>query len=239
MSSTQLDARAAANGSRSAGPAMRLEVVVMPVRDVERAKAFYAGLGWRLDGDFASDDGRRVVQLTPPGSTASIVFGAGVTSMAPGSVDRLLLAVDDIDAAREDLRSHGVDVGEVFHDADGGLGGGWRQDDGGRAAGHDPHGRSYGSYATFSDPDGNVWLLQQITERLPGRVSGEIADLAELLHDAETRHGAYEGASAPHNWWDWYAAYMDARRKGNAPEDAERSADAYMADVKGVAAHRG
>ncbi len=237
MSSTDVSA-ATVNGSRPTARAMRLEVVVLPVADVDRAKAFYENLGWRMDGDFPSDDGRRVVQLTPPGSTASIIFGAGITDAAPGSIDRLLLTVENIDAASEELRSHGVDVSDVFHDADGGLGGGWRQNDGGRAAGHDPEGRSYGSYATFRDPDGNVWLLQEITERLPGRVYGEIADLAELLHDAESHHGAYEAASDPHDWWDWYAAYMDARSKGNGPADAERSADAYMVDVKGVAVKR-
>ena len=238
MSSTQLSAHAAANGSRPTDTAMRLEVVVLPVGDVDRAKAFYEGLGWRMDGDFPSDDGRRVVQFTPPGATASIIFGSGVTSTEPGSLDRLLLAVDDIDAAREELRSHGVEVGGVFHDADGGLGGGWREDEGGRAAGHDPEGRSYASYATFSDPDGNVWMLQEITERLPGRVFGEVADLAELLYDAASHHDAYEKASPPHDWWHWYAAYMDARQKGSAPENAERAADAYMADVKGIVAHR-
>jgi catechol 2,3-dioxygenase-like lactoylglutathione lyase family enzyme len=170
MSSTQVSSDAGSGASRATGVPMRLEVVVLPVRDVERAKAFYEGLGWRMDGDFLSEDGRRVVQLTPPGSDASIVFGVGVTSAEPGSIDRLLLAVDDIDVAMDELRSHGVEVGEVFHDADGGLGGGWRGDPEGRAAGPDPEGRSYGTYATFSDPDGNRWLLQEITERLPGRV---------------------------------------------------------------------
>jgi catechol 2,3-dioxygenase-like lactoylglutathione lyase family enzyme len=170
MSSTQLSSDAVNDAARAAAVPMRLEVVVLPVADVDRAKAFYGGLGWRMDGDFPSDDGRRVVQLTPPGSNASIVFGSGVTSAAPGSVDRLLLAVDDLDAARDELRAHGAEVGEAFHDADGGLGGGWRTDPGGRATGPDPEGRSYGTYAEFRDPDGNRWLLQEITERLPGRV---------------------------------------------------------------------
>jgi catechol 2,3-dioxygenase-like lactoylglutathione lyase family enzyme len=149
---------------------MKLEVVVLPVSDVDRAKAFYARLGFREDVDFADGKGFRVVHLTPPGSACSVVLGSGITSAPPGSVDRLLLAVSDIDAARQELTSKGIAVSDVFHDAGGGLGGGWILDPAGRAPGRDPQNRSYGSYATFSDPDGNVWLLQQITERLPGRV---------------------------------------------------------------------
>jgi catechol 2,3-dioxygenase-like lactoylglutathione lyase family enzyme len=148
---------------------MKLEVVVVPVADVDRAKAFYRRLGWREDIDFAVGDGFRVVQLTPPGSGCSIIFGKGVTAARPGSIDRLVLVVSDIDAARNELLSHGVDV-SVFHDAGGGLGGGFTADVKARAAGPDPERRSYASYASFSDPDGNVWLLQEITERLPGRV---------------------------------------------------------------------
>ncbi|HEX2086196.1 MAG TPA: VOC family protein [Solirubrobacteraceae bacterium] len=148
---------------------MRLEVVILPVADFDRAKSFYQGLGWRLDADISVGD-YRLAQLTPPGSNASIIFGNGVTNAAPGSLDRLLLAVDDIDAARDELRSRGVDVSEVFHDAGGSLGGGFVADPAARATGKDPEGRSYASYASFADPDGNVWLLQEITERLPGRV---------------------------------------------------------------------
>jgi len=148
---------------------MKLEVVVVPVTDVGRAKDFYERLGFREDIDFAGSDGYRVVQLTPPGSACSIIFGKGVTSARPGSIDRLVLAVSDIAAARDQLRSHGVEV-SVFHDAGGGLGGGFLADGKARAPGPDPRGRSYASYASFSDPDGNVWLLQEITERLPGRV---------------------------------------------------------------------
>ena len=149
---------------------MKLEVVVVPVSDVDRAKEFYKRMGWREDVDFVGSDRFRVVHLTPPGSACSIVFGKGITSSRPGSLDRLLLAVSDIDAARRELRAQGVEVSDVFHDAGGGLGGGWQADPEQRAPGPDPQGRSYGSYASFSDPDGNVWLLQQITERLPGRV---------------------------------------------------------------------
>lgn len=149
---------------------LKLEVVVVPVSDVDRAKDFYERMGFREDIDFAAGDGYRVVQLTPPGSACSIIFGKGVTSAQPGSIDRMVLAVHDIAAVRDELASHGVQVGEVFHDAGGGLGGGFRVGTEGRAAGPDPQGRSYGTYASFSDPDGNVWLLQEITERLPGRV---------------------------------------------------------------------
>ena len=169
MTSTQSSGAAATDGSRRTGVAMRLEVAVIPVADVDRTRAFYEGLGWRLDGDGGNGD-YRLVQMTPPGSGASIIFGKGVTPAEPGSIDRLLLAVDDIDAAIEELRSNGVEVSDVFHDADGGLIGGFYVGTEGRALGPDPEGRSYASYASFSDPDGNVWLLQEITERLPGRV---------------------------------------------------------------------
>ena len=148
---------------------LKLEVVIVPVSDVDRAKDFYKRLGFREDIDYAGGDGYRVVQLTPPGSACSIIFGKGVTSAAPGSIDRLVLAVHDIDATRADLLAHGVEV-RVFHDAGGGLGGGFYDDTKKRAPGPDPQRRSYASYASFSDPDGNRWLLQEITERLPGRV---------------------------------------------------------------------
>jgi catechol 2,3-dioxygenase-like lactoylglutathione lyase family enzyme len=148
---------------------MKLEVVIVPVSDVDRAKDFYKQLGFREDID-AGSEGYRVVQLTPPGSACSIIFGKGVTSARPGSMDRLVLAVSDVGAAREELRSHGIQVSEVFHDAGGGLGGGFYAGTEARASGADPQRRSYASYASFSDPDGNGWLLQEIKERLPGRV---------------------------------------------------------------------
>ena len=148
---------------------MKLEVVVVPVSDVDRAKNFYKRLGFREDIDYAGSDGYRVVQLTPPGSACSIIFGKGVTDARPGSIDRLVLAVDDIGAARDELLSHGVEL-SVFHDAGGGLGGGFYAGTKARAPGPDPQRRSYASYASFSDPDGNRWLLQEIKERLPGRV---------------------------------------------------------------------
>src|SRR5687768_11521459 len=151
MSSTQLTSDAATNEIRPAGIAMRLEVVVLPVADADRAKQFYASLGWREDADFVISEDYRVLQFTPPGSHGSIVFGTGVTDAAPGSIDSLVLVVDDIDAARAELIDRGVDVSEVFHDAGGGLGGGFRPGTDGRAPGPDPEGRSYGSYASFSD----------------------------------------------------------------------------------------
>ena len=145
---------------------MKLEVVVLPVADVDRAKGFYTSLGWRLDADVAGDDGFRVVQLTPPGSQASIIFGSRITSAQPGSVDSLILVVRDIDAARDALVAHGVDVSEVFHDAGGVFHHAGTE---ARVAGPAPERASYGSFASFSDPDGNGWLLQEIKTRLPGR----------------------------------------------------------------------
>ena len=148
---------------------MKLEVVVVPVSDVDRAKDFYKRLGFREDIDYVGSKDYRVVQLTPPGSACSVIFGKGVTAAQPGSIDRLVLAVSDIDATRGELLAHGVEVSEVFHDAGGGLGGGFYARSEARAPGPDPQRRSYASYASFSDPDGNVWLLQEIKERLPGR----------------------------------------------------------------------
>ena len=195
---------------------MRLEVLVLPVSDVDRAKRFYEKLGFRLDVDYAAPDGSyRILQFTPPGSGASIIFGKGVTSAQPGSIDRLLLAVNDIQAARAELVSKGVEV-EVFHDADGGLGGGFHSGTEGRAPGPDPQRRSYGSYASFRDPDGNVWLLQEITERLAGRTAPELLDgkltgvLLETLKRAAAAHGVHEkelGRPDP-DWPEWYAEHM-------------------------------
>ena len=165
MTSTQLDDGATrANGAATMD--MKLEVVLLPVADVDRAKQFYEGLGWRLDADFPVGDDFRVVQLTPPGSDAAIIFGDGVTSAAPGSVDGLQLVVSDIEAARAELAGRGVDISEVFHDAGGVF---HHAGTDGRVAGPDPKRSSYSSFASFSDPDGNGWVLQEITTRLPGR----------------------------------------------------------------------
>ena len=170
MTSKQLSNDAATEASKVAAVPMRLEAVVVPVADVDRANRFYQQLGWRVDADVSAGDDYRLVHVTPPASNASILFGKGVTSATPGSLQGLVLAVDDIDAAREELLSHDIDVSEVFHDAGGGPVGGFIAGTEARAAGPDPERRSYASYASFSDPDGNRWLLQEITERAPGRV---------------------------------------------------------------------
>jgi catechol 2,3-dioxygenase-like lactoylglutathione lyase family enzyme len=166
MSSTQMNTDAATEASDAAAVSMGFEVAVLPVADVDRAKAFYVGLGWRLDADVTVDEHYSVVQVTPPGSPASIIFGKGTTTMAPGSVQDLMLIVEDIDAARDELIAHGVDVSEVWHDETGIFHHGGTER---RVPGPDPKGNSYGSWASFSDPDGNGWLLQEIKERLPGR----------------------------------------------------------------------
>jgi catechol 2,3-dioxygenase-like lactoylglutathione lyase family enzyme len=195
---------------------MKLEVLVIPVSDVDRAKAFYEKLGFRLDIDYVANENYRIIQFTPPGSAASIIFGKGVTSAQPGSIDRLVLAVYNIDAARGELLSHGVEVSEAFHDADGGLGGGFHAGTEARAPGPDPQRRSYASYASFSDPDGNGWLLQEIKERLPGRtthepLNGRMTDiLLEALKSAAAAHGVHEkelGRPDP-DWPQWYAEHM-------------------------------
>jgi len=170
MSSTELSRAAETMRSAASTIPLRLEVVVIPVGDVDRALSFYEGLGWRLDADVAGEGGYRLVQLTPPASNTSIVFGSGVSSDEPGSIESLVLSVDDIEAACQELRVRGADVSEVFHDAGGSLGAGFKPGEIGRAVGSDPEGHSYASYASFHDPDGNRWLLQEITERLPGRM---------------------------------------------------------------------
>ncbi len=214
---------------------MKLEVLVVPVTDVDRAKRFYLNLGFRLDVDYLANDGYRILQLTPPGSAASIIIGNGITSGKRGSIDRLVLAVSDIEAARKELISHGVEVSPVFHDAGGGLGAGFYAKAETHATGADPRRRSYASYATFSDPDGNVWMLQEIKERLPGRgVMTDTAALAQLLHETAEHHGSFEAVAPPHDWWDWYAAYIDARERGSDPEEASETAGRYMEDVKHV-----
>jgi catechol 2,3-dioxygenase-like lactoylglutathione lyase family enzyme len=206
---------------------MRFEVTTLPVADVERAKAFYVGLGWHLEADIKFDENTRVVQITPTGSPASIQFGTGATTMTPGigALQNLYLTVDDIMAARKDLRSHGADVSEIWHREPGNL----------HSSGADPKRSSYNSFANFSDPDGNTWLVQELTARMPGRVRLlDVPSLAERLHETSLRHGEFEAVAPPHNWWDWYAAYMDAREHGANPDDASSLANDYMAEVKGV-----
>ena len=209
---------------------MKLEVVVLPVSDVDRAKRFYAALGFREDIDYANEN-FRVLQFTPPGSGASIIFGKGITSAKSGSADSLVLAVDDVDAARADLIARGVDVSEVFHYASGPFNSAVKNP---LVGGRDPQGRSYYSFASFEDPDGHRWLLQEIKIRLPGRESAramDVATLAKLLHETEEHHGHYEKTHAEHHWWDWYAPYLSARENGSSPEEAAAAADRYMEEV--------
>ena len=203
---------------------MKLEIVVVPVSDVDRAKAFYASLGWRLDADFASDDDWRVIQFTPPGSPTSVIFGKNVTAAAPGSAQGLYLIVSDIEAARKELLGRGVKVSEVFHGAGDVHTGADQPYLSGRrrVSGVDPERGSYRSFVSFSDPDGNGWLFQEITTRLPGRVEGDTtftssADLAAALRRAAAAHGEHEkrnGGQHDANWPDWYAAYIVAEQAG-------------------------
>ena len=197
---------------------VKLEVVVIPVSDVDRAKEFYGGLGWRLDADFSFDNGFRVVQFTPPGSGTSIQFGTDMTSGAPGSVQNLYLIVSDIEAARDDLVAHGAEVSDVFHPA--APGAQFHPDPSGHLGGRSPD--SYSSFASFRDPDGNGWLLQEVTTRLPGRIDsaatsfGSASDLASVMRRASAAHGEHEkrtGQADP-NWPDWYAEYMVAEQAG-------------------------
>jgi catechol 2,3-dioxygenase-like lactoylglutathione lyase family enzyme len=231
MSTTGVMSDAAAAATKAGGVELRLEVVVLPVADVDRAKAFYEGLGWRLDADFASGSDFRVVQVTPPGSQASVIFGAGVTSAEPGSVDGLVLTVEDIEAARAELAASGVDVSEVFHDEGGVF---HHAGTKARVPGPDPERTSYGSWASFGDPDGNGWMLQEITSRLPGREPVSIPSLAELLRETAEHHDRFEKAAAEHDWWDWYAPYFSERQRGGTPDEAAAAADRYMAEEKGI-----
>jgi catechol 2,3-dioxygenase-like lactoylglutathione lyase family enzyme len=201
---------------------MKLEIVVIPVSDVDRAKEFYARLGWRLDAEFAGDD-YRVIQFTPPGSGSSVIFGKNVTAAAPGSAQGLYLVVSDIEAARKELIARGIKVSETFH-GDGVYAGpdepylfGRR-----RVSGPDPQHRTYRSFASFNDPDGNGWLLQEVTARLPGRVEGDTtfgssSDLASALRRAAVAHGEHEkrsGGKHDENWADWYAEYIVREQAG-------------------------
>ena len=215
---------------------MKLEVIIIPVSDVDRAKTFYEKLGFRLDGDFVADEKLRVIQFTPPRSEASIIFGKGVTSAKSGFADSLVLAVDNIDAARADLVARGVDVSEVFHYAGLPFNNSVENP---RVRGRDPQGRTYFTFASFKDPDGNGWLLQEVTTRLPGREWKEkgagamdVATLANLLHETEQHHGDYEKTHGKHNWWDWYAPYLSARQNGSSPEESAVAADRYMEEKR-------
>jgi len=208
---------------------LKLEVVVIPVSDVNRAKGFYAGLGWREDADFAFDNGFRVIQFTPPGSACSIQFGTNMTTAVPGSAQNLYLVVSDIQAAHDELAVLAAKPSVVFHPETPGAqfhsnGTGARVE--GPAADH----ASYRSFVTFSDPDGNTWLLQEIKTRLPGRglSSLDVPTLTELLKETEQRHGTYEPTAPKHHWSEWYSAYIVARERGKAPDDAAKDARLHV-----------
>jgi catechol 2,3-dioxygenase-like lactoylglutathione lyase family enzyme len=210
MSATEIPTESDASGAQSD---LKLEVVVIPVGDVERSKQFYEGLGWRLDADIVVGDAFRVVQFTPPGSGCSVSFGMGVTAAAPGSATGELI-VSDIVASRDELAGRGIDVSEVFH--------GSPFNPAGRIDGPDPERRSYMSYAAFADPDGNTWVLQEVTTRLPGRVDASettfasAVDLSAAMRRASVAHGEHEQRTgkADENWPDWYAAYVVAEQHG-------------------------
>jgi catechol 2,3-dioxygenase-like lactoylglutathione lyase family enzyme len=223
MSNTQPRRETATEAARAKAVDMKLEVVVIPVSDVDRAKQFYAKLGWRLDADYASGDDYRVIQFTPPGSGSSVIFGKNVTAAPPGSAQGLYLIVSDIEAARKDLLARGVKVSEAFHDAGGVYLGKDEPYLFGRlrVGGLDPEHRSYRSFASFSDPDGNGWLFQEVTTRLPGRVETDTtfassAELASALRRAAAAHGEHEKRTGGHdaNWPDWYAEYVVREQAG-------------------------
>ncbi|QAU47880.1 VOC family protein [Bradyrhizobium guangzhouense] len=224
MTAAEMNHPAGAKPAKSRAVDLKLEVVVIPVSDVDRAKAFYASLGWRLDADFASADGWRVIQFTPPGSACSVIFGKNVTSAVPGSAQGLYLIVSDLDAARQDLLARGVEISEPFH-------GGGDVHAGAdepylfgsiRLNGADPKRGSYSSFASFRDPDGNGWLFQEITTRLPGRIEATDAtftssgELAGALRRAAAAHGEHEKRTGGHdeNWPDWYADYIVREQAG-------------------------
>ena len=213
MSTTELSSETAIESPRAGTVDMKLEVIAIPVSDVERARRFYGSLGWRLDADFVVGDGR-LIQFTPPGSSCSIHFGTGITAAVPGSAQGLFLVVSDIEAAHAELVGRGVDVSEVFHRAGPGKP---------PVSGPHPERRSYFSHATFRDPDGNTWLLQEVTSRLPGRVDANgttfssSTELASALRRAAAAHGEHEKRTGKHDtvgWPDWYAEYIVAEQGG-------------------------
>jgi catechol 2,3-dioxygenase-like lactoylglutathione lyase family enzyme len=217
--------KGAATDASVAKIAHKLEVLVIPVSDVDRAKEFYASLGWRLDADFDNGKDFRVIQFTPPGSGCSVIFGRNVTGAAPGSAQGLYLIVSDVEAARKDLLSRGVAVSEIFHDAAGVYAGPDEHYLFGRVrvSGPDPERGSYRSFASFSDPDGNGWLFQEVTQRRPGRLDpgattfASSRDLAAALRRAEAAHGDHEkraGGQRDENWPDWYAEYLVSEQTG-------------------------
>jgi catechol 2,3-dioxygenase-like lactoylglutathione lyase family enzyme len=219
MNVTQTGAEGASTSAGAQPLDMRFEVVVIPVADVDRAKDFYARLGWRLDVDIAKDEHFRVVHFTPPGSSCSVLFGNGVTTQAPGSAQGLHLIVSNLDAVRAKLVEQGIEVSEIFHDAGGLFHHAGTE---GRVSGPHPERRSYGSFASFSDPDGNGWVFQEVTKRHPGRISDRdttftsSSELAGALRRAAAAHGEHEKQIGKHdeNWPDWYADYIVREQSG-------------------------
>jgi catechol 2,3-dioxygenase-like lactoylglutathione lyase family enzyme len=228
MSNTQTMTEHATETPAAATVDLKLEVVTIPVSDVDRAKTFYTGLGWRLDADFVNGDWRGV-QVTPPGSPCSVQFGKGNSTAAPGSVQNLYLVVSDIEAARAELIARGADVSQAFHFASFG---------GAPVPGPDPNGGSYMTFATFKDPDGNGWLLQEIKTRFPGRgfSSLDVESLTALLRETEEHHGEYEPTAPKHHWSGWYAAYIVARERGKTAEEAAKAAARHLEGDRGSAA---
>jgi len=229
MSATETLSKEATRGTSVARVDAKLELVVIPVSDIDRAKEFYGRLGWRLDADYDNGTDFRIIQFTPPGSGCSVIFGRNVTAATPGSAQGLYLIVSDIGAARKELLGHGVAISEAFHDAGGVYAGPDQPYLFGRlrVSGRDPEHRSYRSFASFSDPDGNGWLLQEITTRLPGRIDSaatsfsSVNELASALKRAAAAHGEHEKRTGQRdeNWPDWYAAHMVAEQSGgNLPE---------------------
>jgi catechol 2,3-dioxygenase-like lactoylglutathione lyase family enzyme len=224
MSTNEVRNNDATSNAGVARVAMKFEIVVIPVSDVDRAKKFYGNLGWRLDADYDNGQDFRVIQFTPPGSGCSVIFGKNITAAAPGSAQGMYLIVSDIAAARAELLGRGVQISDVFHDAGGGYAGPDQPYLFGRlrVSGPDPEHRSYRSFASFSDPDGNGWLLQEITTRLAGRIDpaatsfGSASDLASAFRRAEAAHGEHEKRIGQRdaNWPEWYAAYMVAEQAG-------------------------
>jgi catechol 2,3-dioxygenase-like lactoylglutathione lyase family enzyme len=222
MSSTQPSHERPTSSAIVVAMDSKLEVVVLPVADVDRSKRFYTSLGWRLDADFSHGSDWRVVQLTPPGSPCSIMFGKGLTAALPGSVQGTFLVVDDIEEARAALIARDVAASDVFHFEGNRL----RVDaTSERLPGPHPERQSYFSFVSFSDPDGNGWLIQEVKTRLPGRGLGELdpSTLAELLREAEAGHTQYTATASKHHWSDWYAAYIVARQRGQTPAAAAQS----------------
>ena len=224
MSITEVRSDNATDRAVAAKVDMKFEIVVIPVSDIDRAKEFYGRLGWRLDADYDNGKDFRVIQFTPPGSGCSVIFGKNVTAAAPGSAQGLYLIVSDIEAIRKELLSRGIQISQVFHDAGGVYAGTDEPYLFGRlrVSGADPEHRSYRSFASFSDPDGNGWLFQEVTTRLPGRIDAtetafaSTTDLASAFRRAEAAHGEHEKRTGQRdaNWPDWYAAYMVAEQAG-------------------------